>query len=143
MKIAGAPAEGYKVVGDIVATHTLQYLSQTDVETIVLDLLTYHTPVAPIVDIEGHLEGFIGELEILDALEAGKDLTQLKAEDLMIKDDSFLVTETTPFSEAVNLLKNGPLPIVPVLRENRIIKSLTRHDLIRAMTGAGLGVEME
>ena len=141
MNTAGVPPEGYKVVGDLVATHTLQFDSQADAESIVMELLTSHTPDVPIVDTQGHLEGIVGELEILKALQEGRDLTQVKARDLMKKEKPIQVTDGTPISDALKLLQKEHMSIVPVVRENRVIKSITRHDIIRAMSGAGLGVE--
>ena len=143
MSIAGMPATGYAKVGDIVSTHMLQYHLQTDGTSIVLDLLTNHTPVAPVVDSKGHLAGFLGEMEILDALRKGKDIGQLKAEDFMKEDRTTVVTETTSIDEVLRIFQDKGLSIVPVTRDDRVVMCVTRHDLIRAMTGAGLGVEKE
>ena len=57
MNIDGMSATGYDTVGNIVSTHMLQYFLQTDGISVVLDLLTNHTPVAPVVDNYGHLAG--------------------------------------------------------------------------------------
>jgi predicted transcriptional regulator len=48
-----------------------------------------------------------------------------------------------PISEVVKLFQNEDLQIIPIIRDNQVIKSMTRHDLIRALTGAGLGVEQQ
>jgi predicted transcriptional regulator len=106
-----------------------------------MDILSNHTPVAPVVDDQGHLAGFIGEVEILDALRKGKDIGQLKAEDLMKEDRTSMVTESTPISEVLTRFLDEEVQIIPVLRDDQVIESITRHDLIRAMTGAGLGFE--
>ena len=139
--IAGMSATGYDTVEDIVATHTLQYFLQTDGISVVLDLLINHTPIAPVVDNDGHLAGFVGEEEILEALYKGKNVGELKAEDLMKKDRISAVTETASISDVLRLFLEKKLQIVPITRDGRVIKSITKHDLIRAMTGAGLGVE--
>ncbi|MDT7043734.1 CBS domain-containing protein [Candidatus Nitronereus thalassa] len=141
MNTAGVPPEGYKSVGDIVATHTLQFDSQVDGESIAMEILTNHIAVVPVVDTDGYLEGVVGELEILKALQEGKDLTQMKAKDLMKKEKPIHVTDSTPISDALKILQSEHMPIVPVVEDERVIKSITRHDLIRAMSGAGLGVE--
>ena len=141
MNTAGVPPEGYKSVGDIVATHTLQFDSQVDGESIAMEILTNHIAVVPVVDTNGYFEGVVGELEILKALQEGKDLTQMKAKDLMKKEKPIHVTDSTPISDALKILQSEHMPIVPVVEDERVIKSITRHDLIRAMSGAGLGVE--
>ena len=141
MTIAGMSATGYATVGDIVTTHLSQYHIQADGNSVVMDMLTSHNPVAPVIDDDGHLAGSIGEVEILNALRSGKDIGQLKIEEIMKENRTSVVTEMTPISEALELFQDEELQIIPVIREKQVIGSLTRHDLIRAMTGAGLGVE--
>jgi predicted transcriptional regulator len=119
----------------------LQYHTQADGNSVVMDLLSNHLPVAPVVDDQGHLAGFIGEVEILNALREGRDIGQLKVEDLMKEDRTSMVTEETPISEVVTRFREEDIQIIPVARDEQVIESITRHDLIRAMTGAGLGFE--
>lgn len=99
MNIAGMPATGYEIVGDIVGTHLSQYHFQADVSSVVMDVLTDHTSMAPVV------------------------------------------TEQTPISDVLRIFEDKKLLIIPVIRNGQIIESITRHDPIRAMSGAGLGVE--
>lgn len=141
MTIAGMSATGYSTVGDIVPTHMLIYHAQSEGNTAIMDILSSHAVVAPVVDDDGHLAGFLGESEILHALYSGKDINQVKVEDIMTEDRTSTVTEMTPISEVVTLFQDHELQIVPITREGRVIGSLSRHDLIRALTGAGLGVE--
>jgi CBS domain-containing protein len=136
-------AKGYETVGDIVTTHSLQYHLETDGNSLVMDMLANHTSIAPVVDDLGHLAGFVGESDILDALQKGRDLGRLKAGDFMKEDHTSVIHEMAPISEVVNLFQNEELQIIPIIRDNQVIKSVTRHDLIRAMTGAGLGVEQQ
>lgn len=141
MTIAGMSATGYSTVGDIVPTHMSIYHTQSEGNTAIMNILSSHTVVAPVVDDNGHLSGFLGELEILNALCSGRDITQIKVEDIMTEDRTSTVTETTPISDVVTLFQEEELQIVPITREGRVIGSMSRHDLIRALTGAGLGVE--
>ncbi|MDT3779040.1 CBS domain-containing protein [Nitrospira sp. MA-1] len=139
--IAGMSATGYSTVGDIVPTHMTIYLAQSEGNSAIMDILSSHLVVAPVVDDEGHLAGFLGESEILNALYSGKDIRQVKVEDIMTEDRTSTVTEMTPISAVVTLFQDEELQIIPITREGRVIGSLTRHDLIRALTGAGLGIE--
>lgn len=143
MSIAGMSATGYETVGDIVTTHSLQYHIDTDGNSLVMDMLANHVSIAPVVDDFGQLTGFVGEGDILDALQKGRDIGRLKAGDLMKGDHMFVVHEMAPISEVVKLFQNEDLQIIPIIRDNQVIKSMTRHDLIRALTGAGLGVEQQ
>lgn len=143
MTIAGMSATGYDTVGDIVATHMWQYHLTTDATTVAMDILTHHLPMVPVVDDNGVLAGFVGECEILDALRTKRNLENLTAGSLMSEDRTTLVHEGTSISAVIKLFQDRELQIIPVIRNNQVIKSLTRHDLIRALIGAGLGVEKQ
>ena len=81
-------------------------------------------------DDEGHLAGFLGESEILNALYSGKDISRVKVEDLMTEDRTSTGTKMTPISEAVTLFAGNELQIIPITREGRVIDSLTRHVIL-------------
>jgi predicted transcriptional regulator len=107
---------------------------------IAVELLTTHTPGAPVVDGEGRFAGFISEFDILRALEAGKDLNRLTAEDIMAK-DRIAVTDDTKIDEAVKLMEDKRLLNLPIERNGKVAYSITRHDLLRAWIGLGVDIE--
>jgi CBS domain-containing protein len=107
---------------------------------IAVELLTTHTPGAPVVDGEGKFAGFISEFDILRALEAGKDLNRLTAEDIMAK-DRIAVTDDTSFDDAVKLMEDKRLLNLPIERNGKVVYSITRHDLLRAWIGLGVDIE--
>jgi len=107
---------------------------------IAVELLTTHTPGAPVVDKEGKFAGFISEFDILRALEAGKDLNRLAAEDIMVK-ERISVTVDTSFDAAVKLMEDKRLINLPIERNGKVVYSITRHDLLRAWIGLGVDIE--
>jgi predicted transcriptional regulator len=107
---------------------------------IAVELLTTHTPGAPVVDKEGKFAGFISEFDILRALEAGKDLNRLAAEDIMAK-ERISVTDDTSFDAAVKLMEDKRLINLPIERNGKVVYSITRHDLLRAWIGLGVDIE--
>lgn len=88
----GVPVGGFKRVGQVRGTNNLVFRRDQNAMGIAVELLMTHTPGAPIVDERGDFVGFISEFDILRALEAGKDLNRLTAEDVMAK-DRIAVTE--------------------------------------------------
>jgi len=107
---------------------------------IAVELLTTHTPGAPVVDGEGRFAGFISEFDILRALEAGKDLNRLTAEDIMAK-DRIAVKDDTSIDEAVKLMEDKRLLNLPIEKNGKVAYSVTRHDLLRAWIGLGISIE--
>jgi CBS domain-containing protein len=136
----GVPAGGFKTIGQVRATNDLVFTRKQNAMGIAVELLTTHTPGAPVVDGEGKFAGFISEFDILRALEAGKDLNRLAAEDIMAK-DRIAVTDDTSFDEAVKLMEDKRLLNLPVERNGKVIHSITRHDLLRAWIGLGVDIE--
>lgn len=136
----GVPAGGFKTIGQVRATNDLVFTRKQNAMGIAVELLTTHTPGAPVVDGEGKFAGFISEFDILRALEAGKDLNRLAAEDIMVK-DRIAVTDDTSFDEAVKLMEDKRLLNLPIERNGKVVYSITRHDLLRAWIGLGVDIE--
>jgi predicted transcriptional regulator len=107
---------------------------------IAVELLTTHTPGAPVVDEQGNFIGFVSEFDILRALEVGKDLNRLTAEDVMVK-ERIAVTEDTSIDEAVKIMEDKRLLNLPVKKNGKVAYSITRHDLLRAWIGLGISIE--
>ena len=83
MSAVGVQSGRLKTVGEIVATNTLTFRAQQKGLAIAKNLLSTHAAGAPVVDVTGRYIGFINEFDVLKALEAGKELNNLVAEDLM------------------------------------------------------------
>lgn len=136
----GVPVGGYKTVGQVHATNDLVFLRTQNAMGVAVELLTTHTPGAPVVDEQGEFIGFISEFDILRALEAEKDLNRLSAEDVMAK-DRIAVTENTTIDEAVRIMEDKRLLNLPVKKNGKVSYSITRHDLLRAWIGLGVSIE--
>lgn len=136
----GVPVGGFKTVGQIRATNELVFNRKQNAMGVAVELLTTHTPGAPVVDERGDFIGFVSEFDILRALEAGKDLNRLTADDIMAK-DRIAVTEDTSIEEAVKIMEEKRLLNLPVRRNGKVAYSITRHDLLRAWIGLGVSIE--
>ncbi len=136
----GVPVGGFKTVGQVRATNNLVFRRDQNAMGIAVELLTTHTSGAPIVDERGDFVGFISEFDILRALEAGRDLNRLMAEDVMAK-DRIAVTDETSLDEAVKIMEEKRLLSLPVKRNGKVSYSITRHDLLRAWIGLGVSIE--
>jgi CBS domain-containing protein len=99
---------------------------------------------APVIDGRGRLVGFISEFDILRAYEERKDgdghLHGLLARDIMTE-NPVTVKESTTILEALRLMKDNHWLNLPVEIDGVVEYSVTRHDLLRAYTGIGLGTE--
>lgn len=136
----GVPVGGFKTIGQIHATNDVVFRGTQNAMGAATELLTTHTPGAPVVDEAGQFLGFVSEFDLLRALSAGKDLNSLRVEDVMAK-DRIAVTVDTSIDEAVKLMDDKRLLNLPVTRNGKVAYSITRHDLLRAWIGLGVDIE--
>lgn len=142
MSIAGVPVGGLKWVDQIVATNTLTFHAGQNGLAIAVALLSTHMAGAPVVDQKGKYIGFINEFDVMRALEAGKDLSNLIAEDLMRK-DRIVVHASTTIAKAAKKMEEHRVLNLPVEKDGKVAYSVSRHDLLRAWIGLGLGMGLE
>ena len=81
-------------------------------------------------------------IDVLRALEAKKDLSKITADEIMAK-DRIAITEETTIEEAVKIMEDKRLLNLPVKRNGKVAYTVTRHDLLRAWIGLGIGMGLE
>ncbi len=140
MTVQGMPAGGLQTVGQIVPTNEVTFRKDLNGMEVAVELLSRHTPGGAVVDENNHFVGFISEIDVLRALEDERDLTTLTAEDIMVK-DRISITDSTSIKEAVKIMEEKRLLNLPVERDGKVAYTVTRHDLLRAWVGLGLGGE--
>lgn len=127
-------------MGQIRGTNTLILRAGQNGMLVALELLSTHTPGAPVVDDRNEFIGLISEFEVLRSLEAGKDLSKLTAEDIMVRERISVAAETT-IEEPVKTMEERHLHNLPVKKNGKVVYSVTRHDLLRAWIGLGTSGE--
>ncbi len=140
MSVQGIPEGGFQTVGEIVATNVSQFYAGKEALAVAVELISNHISGAPVVSETGQFLGFISEFDVLEALDSGKNLSQVQAKDIM-NPNHISVEDSTSLTEAVRIMKKGHLLVLPVVKGGIVLKSITRHDLLRARVGLGPGVE--
>ena len=140
--LPGVPAGGVKTIGQIDATNPLCFRPDQNGLAVALDLLSSHTAGAPVVDDQGKYLGFINECDVMRALDGGKDLSKLRAKDIMRK-DRLTVTYDTPIAQAAKMMEEHHVVSLPVEQNGKVTYSVRRHDLLRARIGLGVGMGID
>jgi predicted transcriptional regulator len=140
MSMEGVPSGGFKTVGEIDGTNSLRFRPKQTALSIALELLSSHESGAPIVNEQGEYIGFVSEFDLLKAIESGKDLSNMTADNLMNR-DHFVADESTSISDAIRFMNEKHLLNMPVIKQGQVAYSVTRHDLLRARIGLGPGIE--
>jgi CBS domain-containing protein len=109
---------------------------------IAVELLSTHTAEAPVVDRDGKYLGFINEFDVMKALSLGRELSSLIAEDLM-RIGPIAVHSSTTIADAAQRMDEQCVLNLPVEKDGKVVYSVSRHDLLRAWIGLGLGMGLD
>jgi predicted transcriptional regulator len=134
----GIPSRGLKTVGQIAATNRLTFHANQNGLAIAKALLSTHTAGAPVVDDQGKYIGFINQFDVMKALEAGKELNDLVAEDLM-RLGPIAVHDFTTIADAARRMEERCVLNLPVEQGGKVAYSVSRDDLLRAWIGLEAG----
>jgi CBS domain-containing protein len=138
----GVPVAGLKTVGQIDATNPLVFYAGQNGLAIAVALLSTHTAGAPVVDAKGKYLGFINEFDVMNTLDMGGDLSKLPAEHIMRK-DRLVITPSTKISDAAKMMEQHRVLSLPVEHDGVVTYSVSRHDLLRARIGLGVGMGVD
>ena len=139
MNMSGVPAGGLNTIGQIDATNPLVFYAGQDGMEIAVALCSTHTAGAPVVDQDGRYLGFINEFDVMKMLDRGRDLSTLRAEQIMRK-DRLVIAPSTTISDAAKMMEEHGVVGLPVEHDGLVTYSVTRHDLLRARIGLGAGM---
>lgn len=142
MTMEGVPVGGLKTVGQIDATNPLVFYAGQNGLEIAVALLSTHTAGSPVVDANGKYLGFINEFDVMKMLDKGQDLNKLVAEQIMRK-DRLVITPSTKLSDAAKMMEQHRVFSLPVERDGVVAYSVSRHDLLRARIGLGVGMGID
>lgn len=131
-------ATEHKVITEDPKTLTVRQLMQSAVMTVrpetsgltIAEILTKQNfGSVPVVDLYQTLLGLVSEFELLKALDDGKDLREVKAEDIMGR-TVVTVTEDVRFTDLLMLFQRNSLIRVPVVKGKTLIGIVARRDLL-------------
>ncbi len=131
-------ATEYKVISEDPKTLTVRQLMQNAVMTVRLEtsgltiaeiLTKQNFGSVPVVDLYQTFLGLVDEFDLLKALDEGKDLRDVKAEDIMTR-TVVTVTEDMSFTDLRVLFQRDLLIRVPVVRDKTLVGIVARRDLL-------------
>lgn len=137
MSLHAIATVGLRTIQQITTLQNFRFYHDQNGLAVAEKLLMSSLPGAPVVDAKGQFIGFISQFDVLSVLEAGRDVSQLTAKEIMVQDHVAIKSSTT-LSEAVKLMKEKHFLVLPVEENGVVIGCLTRQDLLRAWIEVGL-----
>ncbi|MEX2493228.1 MAG: CBS domain-containing protein [Nitrospirales bacterium] len=125
-----------KALGQIVPTNIVKFREDQNGMEVTKELLLTKMPGGVVANENNQLVGFISEFDLLGVLEAGKDLKQMTAREIMVK-EGISIPDSASIQEAVTIMRNNHLLNLPVEHNGEVAYTITRHDLLGAWVGGG------
>lgn len=100
---------------------------------VAMRLLSREYTSLPVVEEDGSVVGIISEFDILRAIRAGRKLDEVTAGEVMSK-SPFCVDVETPVDELIDVMAEKHLIRVPVVRDGRLVGSISRHNILDSLT---------
>ncbi|HEY5594890.1 MAG TPA: CBS domain-containing protein [Nitrospiria bacterium] len=93
------------------------------------ELTKFNFGSLPVVSDDGMLVGLVSEFDLLGVLMKGRELKDVRAEQIMSRDVKF-VHEETPVDEIIRLLETDHLIRVPVVKDGKLAGIVARRDIL-------------
>ncbi len=103
--------------------------SQTKGSAIAHIIGEQHVGSVPVVKEDRTLVGLVSEFDLLQVMDAGKNLDQLVATDIMTR-EVVTVTEEMLVKEVIHLLQERHLIRVPVVKGKALVGMVARQDIV-------------
>jgi predicted transcriptional regulator len=114
---------GLRSIQQIAKLHDLRFHHDQNGLVITVELLTSSLPGVPVANAKGALLDLSANLMCLSALEAGRDVSQLSAENIMVQ-DHLAINHSTTLSDVVKLMKEKHFLILPIEQAGVVIGAL-------------------
>ena len=97
---------------------------------IALQFITEQYSGMPVTEDDGRVVGIVTEIDILKAVNGGKELSRVTAGDIMTREVA-TVNPDTPITEMIKMMEDFHIIRLPVVKENKLVGVVSRGDIIR------------
>lgn len=108
----------------------------TNANILARQLLTGQFSGLPVVEEDREVVGIVSEFDLIQALLEGKDLSLLKAEEIM-NTPALCVTEESPLLHVLKLMMEHRIIRLPVVRNRKLVGMISRPNILSQMVDSG------
>ena len=116
---------------DVMTRPVVSARKNASARDIAMQLLSGLYSGLPVTDDEGRVVGIVTESDLLKQIGEGKELTSLRAEDVMTR-ESVTVDVNTPLQEVLNLMMKKNIIRIPVTENGSLTGVIARCDILKA-----------
>ncbi len=119
-------------VGEIMTRPVISAKMNTTLRDIALQMVSNQYSGMPVTGDNGKLIGIVTEIDILRALNDGKELARSTAGDVMTT-EVVTAKPDIPITEAISVMENFNIIRLPVVKDGRLVGVVSRGDILRSM----------
>jgi CBS domain-containing protein len=86
----------------------------------------------PVTEEDGRVIGIVTEIDILNAVNEGRELARTTASDIMTPDVA-VANPDTPLTEMIKMMADFHIIRLPIVKEGKLIGVVSRGDIIRCL----------
>ncbi len=116
---------------DVMTRPVVSARQNASARDIAMQLLSGFYSGLPVTDDAGKVVGIVTEFDLLKQIREGKDLTTLRAEEVMTR-ESVTVDINTPLQEVLNVMMEKNIIRIPVTENGCLTGVIARCDILKA-----------
>ncbi len=119
-------------VGEIMTRPVISAKAHTTLRDIALQMISSNYSGMPVTGEKGKLIGIVTEIDILRALNDGKELARSTASDVMTA-EVVTARPDIPITEAISVMENFNIIRLPVVKDGRLVGVVSRGDILQSL----------
>jgi CBS domain-containing protein len=119
-----------KTASEIMTRPAISAKVKASARDIALQFINERYSGMPVTEENGKVIGIVTEIDILNALNEGRELSHINAGDIMTREVA-TVNPDTPITEMIKMMEEFHIIRLPVVKDEKLIGVVSRGDIIR------------
>jgi CBS domain-containing protein len=117
---------------DIMTRPVISAKENASARDVALQLMTGLFSGMPVTNDEGKLVGIVTELDLLKAVQDGKELVRTTARDIMTQDVATARVDAT-VEEFITIMEEFHIIRLPIVKDGKLVGIVSRSDILRSL----------
>jgi CBS domain-containing protein len=119
-----------KTASEIMTRPAISAKVKASARDIALQFINERYSGMPVTEEDGRVIGIVTEIDILNAINDGKELSRITAGDIMTP-EVVSANPDTPITEMIKMMEEFHIIRLPVVQNNKLVGVVSRGDIIR------------
>jgi CBS domain-containing protein len=121
-----------RTASEIMSCPVISAKKNAYVRDIAIEFLTEQYSGMPVTESDGSVIGIVSEIDILQAVNEGHELSTTTAAEIMTKDVA-TANPDTPMTELIKIMEDLHVIRIPIVEGGKLVGVVSRRDIIRSM----------